>query len=93
MIFEAYRSSYINNELLDKTAIVWSNGVKDHTWQVHDKVILSCAFSSSGKYLSTCCEDGTVKIWNVNDWSLLHSIKAHNRYHQLIKPLLPSHLY
>jgi WD40 repeat protein len=50
---------------------------KEYTYGQHDEWILSLALSPNGLYLATGDRQGTVKIWNTEDRSNLHTI-SHN---------------
>jgi WD40 repeat protein len=43
----------------------------------HDLAVLGVAFHPSGKYLATCSEDKTTKIWNLTDFSEVITLEGH----------------
>lgn len=43
----------------------------------HDLPVLGVAFSPDGKFLATCSEDVTTKIWNLQDFSELMTLEGH----------------
>ena len=45
----------------------------------HIDVITDLSFSSNGKYLISGSWDTTAKIWNINDFTLLDTIKSHTK--------------
>lgn len=44
----------------------------------HDKDVKEVSLSEDGKYLASASADRTVKIWNMDSESLLHTLHGHN---------------
>ncbi|KAI3914399.1 hypothetical protein MKW92_016061 [Papaver armeniacum] len=55
-----------------------------HKLQAHDGYILKCLlspeFGDPNRYMATASSDGTVKIWNVDDFSLERTLVGHKRW-------------
>lgn len=48
------------------------------TFNAHSNIVLNMAFSPDGTTLATASEDGTVKLWNVQDQREKASLKGHS---------------
>jgi len=59
----------------------------------HTDVVLDLAFSKDGKYLISGSGDYTAKIWEVKNWSLKDSIKAHSNYVYAVKIIKKNNRY
>ena len=46
----------------------------------HDDVVLGIAFSHDGQYLATASADRLMKVWDVNDASLVRSFEGHTHH-------------
>ena len=46
----------------------------------HGKYLLRCLLSPDVKHLATCSADATVKIWNVDGWTLEKELVGHQRW-------------
>ena len=44
----------------------------------HDREVKEVSLSDDGKYLASASSDRTVKLWNMNTESLLHTLHGHN---------------
>ncbi|KAF8048392.1 hypothetical protein N665_2532s0007 [Sinapis alba] len=51
-----------------------------HKLQAHDRQILKCVLSPEKKYLATASSDKTVKIWNVDNFTLAKVLTGHQRW-------------
>ncbi|RLO14070.1 hypothetical protein DYB28_011525, partial [Aphanomyces astaci] len=49
-------------------------------WQAHNEYVLKARVSPNAQYLATCSSDKTVKVWNMADMSLLHTLQGHQRW-------------
>ncbi|RHY02316.1 hypothetical protein DYB36_010698 [Aphanomyces astaci] len=50
------------------------------SWQAHNEYVLKARVSPNAQYLATCSSDKTVKVWNMADMSLLHTLQGHQRW-------------
>lgn len=44
----------------------------------HDREVKEVALSDDGKFLASASVDRTVKVWNMDSESLLHTLHGHN---------------
>ena len=44
----------------------------------HDREVKEVALSDDGKYLASASVDRTVKVWNMDSESLMHTLHGHN---------------
>ncbi|KAL0885670.1 hypothetical protein Bca101_009653 [Brassica carinata] len=51
-----------------------------HKLQAHNRQILKCVLSPESKYLATASSDKTVKIWNVDNFTLDKVLTGHQRW-------------
>ncbi len=48
-------------------------------FHAHDDPIVAMALSPDGKFLATAAKDNTIKVWQLPDGKLLHTIQGHAR--------------
>mmetsp|Transcript_32623 Transcript_32623/g.45270 ORF Transcript_32623/g.45270 Transcript_32623/m.45270 type:complete len:316 (+) Transcript_32623:173-1120(+) len=51
-----------------------------HKLQAHNSYILKCLISPDGRYLVTTSSDSTVKLWNMDGFTLERTLKGHQRW-------------
>ncbi len=75
------RSFKTKNKLLPKVQSVLYQAVEEsrerYVFKGHEDSVLSVALSSDGKYLVSGSADRTVKLWSVENQSLVHTFKDH----------------
>ena len=61
--------------------MVWSvvSSTKVTTLKGHASSVWSVAFSKDGKYLASGSTDSTVKVWTVDNFKILATLKGHSK--------------
>lgn len=62
-----------------KVKLYGGDGVETFSFLAHEGAINALLFTSDGLRMISAGDDGTVKIWNVDDGSLENSMDAHDR--------------
>lgn len=64
-----------------KTLKLWTfDGKELRTFTGHDKLIINCKFSNSGKFIASASADNTVRIWSVTESKPLKTLRGHTDY-------------
>jgi G protein beta subunit-like protein len=45
-----------------------------------DHIVTRCLYSKNGEYLATASSDSTIKIWSTDEWNLVHTLEAHDKW-------------
>jgi len=63
---------------------IWKVGIwekeKPQTLRGHDSWINSISFSPDGKFLASGSSDKTIKIWKVQNWTIIQKLEEHNDF-------------
>ena len=88
-VIAKYYSLHLQRQLTSGDATMLGHGGMP---AAHDQEVKEVALSDDGKYLASASVDRTVKVWNMDSESLMHTLHSHNDevrytddfYHELI---------